>query len=259
MRNVTLLLLLSFLFIPSYSEAENDPEKRLERARRNFNQGKYEAALNDHVWFHENALKYKQSLCGVRLSFALSDWIELGKKYPPAFAKLKEIRDIKTDKIISGGGSFDLFNDVESINLHIGESIKTVQLFKTISSKNPELAKECYRVAKDSLIKHREFKICNGFVKKPLDKLGNLKGLLDSDLKMYKGTEMEERMIGWTINHYLEETEQIVLILVKNNRFDEARLFLKEASRDIDNQKIIGGLKDIEKKYMANIKRMNSN
>lgn len=257
MREVSIILFVIFFAFISCSKIENDPDKVMDRARKNFKKGNYEAALKDHIWYHDNALKYQPSLYGVRLSFALSDWVRLGKKYPPALAKLEEIRDIKTDKIISGDGSFNLFHDVESINSNLGESKKTVQLFKTILNKYSELADECYRVAKEALVEHKEFEICNRYIKKPLDNLSNLKELLDSDLKMYKGTDMEERMIGWTTSHYIEESEQIVLILVKNNRKDEARLFLKEASRDIEIQKIIGGLQNIENKYLAN-KTINS-
>jgi hypothetical protein len=252
MRKVGLILFVIFFAFISCSKAENDPDKILDRARVNFKKGNYEDALKDHIWYHDNALKYKPSLYGVRLSFALSDWVRLGQKYPPALAKLKEIRDIKTDRIITGDGSLNLFHDVESINSHLEESQKTVQLFKAISNKYPELGIKCYRVAKDALIEYKKFKICSEYLRKPLDKLGNMKDLLASDLEMYKGSDMEERITDWTIKHYLEESEQIIIILTNNNRIDEAGHFLAEAKKDIDIQKIIRGLQDIENKYLAN-------
>lgn len=266
MRNVILFILFSLFLILSCNEAENDsykvseatndPDKVFERARNHYQKGNYEAALKDHIWFHDNALKYEPALYGVRLS-ALFEWVELGEKYPPALSKLKEIRDTKTDRIISGDGSFSLFHDVESINSHLGESKKTVQLFKTILNKYPALANECYRVAKEALVEYEEFEICNRFINDPLNNLKNIKGFLASDIKMYKGTDREESHIDWTINHYLEEAEQVVLILVKNNRIGEAKSFLSEASKGHDIQKINKGLKDIENKYLAN-KAMNS-
>jgi len=38
-------------------------------------QQKFDAALKKHIWFHNYALKIRKSLYGVRLSFALADWI----------------------------------------------------------------------------------------------------------------------------------------------------------------------------------------
>ena len=43
----------------------------------------YELALQKHVWFHEES-KSSSGMAGVRLSYAISNWVELGNKYPPA-------------------------------------------------------------------------------------------------------------------------------------------------------------------------------
>src|SRR5689334_15054207 len=54
----------------------------LERARNARLAGKYEDALRDHLWFHEHALEEDPTLAGVRLSFALRDWIYLAEQFP---------------------------------------------------------------------------------------------------------------------------------------------------------------------------------
>src|SRR4051812_22582627 len=71
----------------SYTAA--DVERALEDAEKFAREGKYQQALERHIWYHENALKYDQAQFGVRLSFALSDWAELGKVYPPAKVALR--------------------------------------------------------------------------------------------------------------------------------------------------------------------------
>jgi hypothetical protein len=52
----------------------------------------YELALQKHVWFHEES-RSSSGMAGVRLSYAISDWVELGNKYPPALSELRRIRD----------------------------------------------------------------------------------------------------------------------------------------------------------------------
>src|SRR5688500_5081235 len=71
-----------------------DPSVILNEAESDAGAKRYPDALAKHLWFHENALKYERGLYGVRLSFALGAWFELGKQYPPALEALKEVRDI---------------------------------------------------------------------------------------------------------------------------------------------------------------------
>ncbi len=61
-----------------------DPQDILAQAKQDTASGRYEDALAKHLWFHENALEYRSSLYGVRLSFALGDWTKLSHVYPLA-------------------------------------------------------------------------------------------------------------------------------------------------------------------------------
>ncbi len=74
-----------------YSAA--DVQRALEKAEEYRSEGKYEQALKEQIWFHKNALKYDPAMYGVRLSFALYDWVELGKVYPPALRALRCVRN----------------------------------------------------------------------------------------------------------------------------------------------------------------------
>ena len=64
-----------------------NPDKILREAQDDARAGRYPDALAKHVWFHENALTYAPAMYGVRLSFALSYWVNLGNLYPPARTK----------------------------------------------------------------------------------------------------------------------------------------------------------------------------
>jgi hypothetical protein len=81
-----------------------DPRARLSAGQVAASEGRYEEALREYVWFHDHALEHRQSLYGVRLSFALSYWMDLAKEYPEARRKLREIRDRKAETLASGRG-----------------------------------------------------------------------------------------------------------------------------------------------------------
>ena len=114
--------------------------------------GEYAKALERHEWFHENALACDPAQYGVRLSFALSYWMELAGKYPPALASLFALRDSGTAALESGHAGAELIHDVQAINEKLGEGAETIRLFRSIDQCNPELAKQCFRFVEDDLL-----------------------------------------------------------------------------------------------------------
>lgn len=140
-----------------------DPRKRLDAGREAFLAGRYAEALAHMVWFHNNALKHDRAYYGVRLSFALGDWSELGQVYPPAFAKLRNIRDKKTRAIARGAGDYALFHDVGAINQELGEEHLTRDLFRHLDESNPELAKKCASLAFEALVKSGAFALAHRY------------------------------------------------------------------------------------------------
>ena len=120
------------LFFIAISASLNAQELReyLQETKVLISKGQYKEALERHIWFHEHALDKDKSMQGVRLSFALGDWKELGDLYPPALKALTDIRDTKTGEILNSGGTKELFADVNGINRTLGEGEKTATLFE---------------------------------------------------------------------------------------------------------------------------------
>jgi predicted Ser/Thr protein kinase len=136
-------------------------------------QTNYDEALQRQIWYFNHALDYDPSLVGVRLSFTLSDWAELGRSYPKALQALVEIRDRDMQvfnegmryphwfKEISSGlpgfsrvekrSRFDLFQDISSINGYLGNDDAKGALVKTLVAKDPQLAQHMgYRITEDA-------------------------------------------------------------------------------------------------------------
>lgn len=131
------------------------PSKVLEEARADRDAGRYEQALARHLWYH-TASRQEPGQGGVRLSFALSDWLSLGQAYPPALARLKQLRDeteqaLRTAKVEVD--RFTLFHEFAGLNWVLHEEEKTAALYLWLEKEDPDLARMAYRVALPSLIK----------------------------------------------------------------------------------------------------------
>jgi hypothetical protein len=144
-----------------------DPTIVLDEARELAGKGMYAEALLHHLWFHQHALDYQPSLYGVRLSYALLYWLELGNTYPPAQQALRGVRDAKEVELAIGRGSKGMFQDVATINEYLGEEGRTVEVFKLIDMAQPELAAECYMAAEHALTGQREYALCARYIPNP--------------------------------------------------------------------------------------------
>ncbi|MDB6021394.1 MAG: hypothetical protein JWQ04_1251 [Pedosphaera sp.] len=174
-----LLALMTF----SSCHGREDPGEVLSEAKQDAVDGNFEQALNKHIWFHEHSLDKDPSYYGVRLSFALSDWMELGKKYPKALEELKKIRDKDTALLAGGQGNEALFHDVEAINKQLGETDATVDLFKQIDQARPEFAASIYYLAEEALITAGKYPLAKKYLGNPQDQFATARRNYESGLQ----------------------------------------------------------------------------
>jgi hypothetical protein len=213
-----------------------DPLGVLNEAETLAQQGKYEEALEKHLWFHENALKHDPAMRGVRLSFALSDWVKLGHKYPKAREALVAIRDDNTKSISEGLGSIDLFHDVASINRYLEEAPKTVELFKTLHEKHHRLAEQCYRVAEKYLAARREYTLCASYIPDATKRFDRIREFRERNLEIAK----DERVLmkEHAEKMFAEETCRLIEILVGAGRKQDAESVRERALAVRDDRKL---------------------
>jgi predicted Ser/Thr protein kinase len=151
------------------------PSKILEEAKDLMNQGQYEDSLQHYLWYYYHALEYDSGQTGVRLSFALSDWVELGRRYPKAKQALVEIRDRDTQKFLDGEGYFGLFMDLQNLNRELQNSDATYTLFKMIEKRDPALASQCYFAMESTLVQKGEYQTCREHMGDPEFRFETLK------------------------------------------------------------------------------------
>jgi hypothetical protein len=216
-------------------QPSSHPRIVLAEARQLAAQGEYEEALEKYLWFHYHALEHDQAFAGVRLSFALSEWFELGEKYPPARQALFAARDEAAAAIERGEGSFSLFHDVASINRLLGDEAETVRLFKEAERRYPELAQRCYYVAEPVLAARGEYATCGRYLPDLEQRLEEIRHLHRMTLELAEESPTlsspEARLKEYAAIRLAEETGRLVAILEGVGRTQDAdrvREFVRE-------------------------------
>lgn len=222
---ITNLIIVFIALIAGKIQAD-DMQKYLQETVQIAKEGKYEEALERHVWFHNNALAHQPSMTGVRLSFALMYWVELGRKYPPALEKLKEIRNQKEKTLADGEGSFELFHDVSGINKALKEDERTIDLFKKVESTNPEQIDRLWIVAKDLAFAQKEYDLINRHIKDVEQEYRNAYSDYLRDYSMFKNDEH----IKWVRDSFQKETNQLALLAAFNGDDAAAERIRKRAT-----------------------------
>ncbi len=222
--------------------------------------GQYEPALQRHLWYHNHALEYDPNQRGVRLSFALADWVELGRKYPKAKQALLEIRDGNTRKLVEARGSSQLFKDLAAINREYASEDATYALFKTLWERDPALARRCYNLVEDLLVKKREYALC-------LTCLGDYQARFASIREEWEQGKSWEDNISRKLQRipsrpgvpsfvpppyydkrFVEETRRLIEILVGTGRKAEAGKIQEQAVAALDDARLKSALADAEKR-----------
>jgi hypothetical protein len=260
-----------------------DLQKILGEAKAFMSKGAYEEALQRHIWYHNHALELEPAQSGVRLSFALGDWIELGRRYPKAKQALIEIRDNKTREIVEGRGYAEMVQEVQSINHNLQDDDATYSLFKTIRERDPQLADQCYFYLQDLLVAKGEYQWCFNHLGDPQRRFDSIRQLFDMERSRLSGvrslpvpsmrfptnggsapapsatapppptmpairTDLSEMMRKSAENSFIGQTCQLVEILVATGHKADAEKIRDQAIASLDDARLRSAVDDAEKK-----------
>lgn len=219
-----------------------NPDAILDEARADVRAKRYEDALAKLLWFHENALKYDDSQRGVRLSFALSEWYDLGADYAPALAKFEEVRAAARKSALESTHPKHIrsfFIDFAAMSEKLRSENETVELFLELHKQNADDAKLVYSRAEDALVRAEQFDLCGEF----LDAERRMEQEIELyELNMKLAKEKEERrgkhQQSFGERRFRHGAATIVLILVKNGKVDEAKELAQQARDAWDDKQL---------------------
>lgn len=212
-----LAIMLLFFTAVLLARAE-DMQKYLRDTQALVKAGKYQEALDRFLWFHDHALEQQPSMVGVRLSFALMYWKQLGDVYPPAQAALKKTRDDKTTLFYQGQGSPNLFQDVVALNRTLGENGRTVELFRKLDQEQKELASKCWVFAKDVVFQAGALNLAGKYSGDPVREFVKVKETFLRQKTIYEGKNLEAQikaqMKAYNENEFVEETLRLIELAI---------------------------------------------
>lgn len=239
------ILILALALLPTivasadWTPPENpDPSAILKEAKEDRVVGNYEDALAKHLWYHDNALRFQPSATGVRLSFAMSSWLALGEDYPPALAKMRELRDRLETQFRDENRirvKFAKYHEFVAFNRTLRQEERTAELFKWLHEDDPEDAKRVFGVSQPALIKQQEYELCGKF----LDKEKSVRRIAES---YTRGLGLIERF-GQSYADYLEkdmvnDSATLVALLACNDRMEEAKQAADDLKKVVKDPKL---------------------
>lgn len=208
--------------------------KALAEARASFKKKEFAKALAQYEYFFDHAIQEEESLYGVRLSYCLDEWARLGSKYPPALERLRFMAEEARDLLLRTR-SAERFHDYIAICEYLKRNEAPVELFLTLHSSDPELAKSIVRFIWDELVDARQWDVCASYLSDPDSSYAVALRRFDQSIAMcignpsLGGDEFEEQIKGW----YVREVTNIVRVLTNSNRSESARAILRSMESDM--------------------------
>jgi hypothetical protein len=188
-------------------------------------------------------------MSGVRLSFALSYWKQLGDVYPPAKEAMVETRDRKTKEIENGNGTFALFHDVMALNRTLDEESKTVDLFRHLDQKQPKLAKQCWNIAKEAVISAKEYNLAKKYIDNLINEFIKVKAEYEHLTTLYKNKDIcGEHFKVWNENHLVKQSLLLIEVAVALGDQKAAKEIQKRALAVVDDHRLRDAIQTGKKK-----------
>ena len=201
--------------------------------------GKFDEALEKHMWFHE-ASRESHGMGGVRLSFALESWLDLANKYSPAMDSLLQLRDGYKDSLLRGNGTFENFHDLFAINQYLENDDDTYSVFMQLHENHPKQAKSYYHVVEEIIVEKKRYDVCAAYITDPMKKYKQIEKLhkLNKEFSRKQSDPKDKEFEQYTEDSYTKGVCQLIEVLSALGKDDVAKDIQMTALKYIDNAKI---------------------
>ena len=206
-----------------------DAHARLDAATELADDGQYEEALREFQWFHDHALAEMPSLYGVRLSYALGAWIDLGADYPPALEALEAVRERDAALLLGGKGKRELFHDIVAIDDELGNNARTHALCVELEKADPGLLIECASIALPAVIAAGDYALAERLLPDPEETIRQRSRFLAKVFARWRRQYARTMYIPSQIDIYANDVRQVLAVLGQRGRHAEAARLRKLA------------------------------
>lgn len=211
-----------------------DPGDILSSAGSDIDAGAHARALAKLLWFHHHALRHDEGFSGIRLSFALSDWLRLAAVYPPARVAFVQTRDAAEAAFRGDPSSFERFQELAALNQHLGDGVRTAALFVELVRPEGE-SRVLYRVAEPFLIATGRYDACDPFLA-PAERLGTAADVYQIMKEFENGQPAgEDQPPKLARQFYERDVATLVGLLALNRRAEEAAQACADALAVLDD------------------------
>jgi hypothetical protein len=232
------------------------PKQILREARDDADAGRYEDALMKHIWYHRNALKWEPAQRGVRLSFALGYWKELGEKFEPARTEYLQERDRLKALIDADHGDVNAIWEWSSFNSTIGETKASADLFLQLHAEKSPSAARVYTSFEEALIAEKQYEVCGRY----LNAAGSYETIVrsyGSSLKMAEARpDRDQLQLNVIHSHFAREAAEVVALLAINKRKEEATKYADLAKAELKDARFKFAIDDALNGQMPDRERL---
>jgi len=215
-----------------------DPGEVLEAAREAFRQKEYSAALEKYQWFYDNSIQIKESYYGVRLSYCLDEWAQLGAEYPPAMDALQRL---EAESLANFKRTYakKAFHEYASVARYLNHQEETFNQFHLLHESNHPIAKEVFAFVYDYCANHQMWEICRAYLGDGKKQYEQIMEMFDHIVELSKKKEGE--VAASLYRHAVEGIERDMLRLLSMlnavNARDEYKLTLSTLEADLTERK----------------------
>ena len=210
-----------------------DPGEVLNDARKARTSNDYSLSLEKYEWFFDNAIKINKSYYGVRLSYCLIEWAELGSQYPAAKAALIKKKE-EAFNLFSESKSITCFHEYESICDALECQNEAVKVFKQTSDSDIELSRKLFTYVYPELAKNKEWEICRKYMGNGYNAYKELLELFDFCIEGTSKMSDEQRkeINNSSVTRTVKELEWILEMQKYAQADDEVESALKSIKHD---------------------------
>ena len=218
-----------------------DPDEWRRWAREWRGAGRFEEALRAHEWYHAHVLELRESAYGVRLSFALMEWMRLADVYPPARESLTRVRTEAATAALGSSRDREAFHDAVSIDRILGDEVAAYDLIERVEAEHGDRLDdyfngEVFRV----LSARREYERCVRWMGDPVREVDLAAERLDFERSPTIPELIRERSAGRFIDRVIE----LAVVLLGAGDTTGAQQIVRQASRHLDHPRLTGALEE---------------